>query len=298
MYRLKILVTGIIRNGENTIAKEIQAIQNALSNFREVHWLIVESDSQDGTIEKLLRLEAEIDRFRFVTLGRLADRITLRTERIAYCRNSYLRELEENEAYQDIDYVLIADFDGVNNQLNSSALESCWKRNDWDACTANQNGPYYDIWALRHSEWSPNDCWKTYDFLKQNNYSTAKALEVAVFGRMISIPTYQSWIPVRSAFGGLALYKKAALKGLRYLGKTENGEEICEHVHLHEQMCKKNRKIFINPTLINTGYTDHSKATKPFPSIIRLFKIALIDGLIKRFIGAKKITLQHKPINK
>ena len=134
-------------------------IDKSFSGFKK-SWFIVESDSNDETLEKLSSIKG-VENFNFKSLGKLEDKFPKRTERIAYCRNYYLQELENNEKFKNVDFLATVDLDGVNNLLTNDAVKSCWQmNNEWDVCSANQSGPYYDIWALRHKKWSPNDCWK------------------------------------------------------------------------------------------------------------------------------------------
>ena len=163
----KILITGVIRDGEKKLAAEIARLKKAFSDFEQIYWFIVESDSDDKTVEILSSIANSDQKFEFISLGRLADKIKYRTERIAHCRNLYLKKIKNDEVYQDIDYVVVADLDGVNNALTQEAVKSCFNRTDWSVCTANQSANYYDIWALRHPTWSPADCWEQYRFLSQ-----------------------------------------------------------------------------------------------------------------------------------
>jgi hypothetical protein len=75
---------------------------------------------------------------------------------------------------------------------------------------------------------------------------------------MLIIPTTAPLIEVESAFGGLAIYRREALMKGSYAGLNLQGEEICEHTVLHKTLVKENHKIFINPKLINTDFTDHT----------------------------------------
>ena len=231
-----ILVAGVARNCEKTIEQDVSAISAALKGCRALCWLVVESDSDDKTIETLHSLEMNVAGFRFLSLGELRQATPIRTERIAHCRNVYLDELKANPLYSEIDYVVVADFDGVNGLVTSEGFRSCWARTDWDVSTANQRGPYYDIYALRHPVWSPNDCWKQYDFLRRHGIQREVAAWAAMYAKMITIPETAEWIPVDSAFGGLGVYRRCALDGVRYAGIDEAGEPICEHVGLHNQI--------------------------------------------------------------
>ena len=136
--------------------------------------------------------------------------------------------LDNQNAYSLFDYIVIADLDDVNDSLSNVAVQSCWERTDWDVCTANQDGPYYDIWALRHQLWSPNDCWEMKRFLVSHGVDHSKAMQSAVFSRMIRIPKNSPWIEVDSAFGGLAIYRSDCLRHAKYNGVSSSGYEVCD----------------------------------------------------------------------
>lgn len=254
----KFLVGGIARNCGKTIKDDVLYLQNALVNYPHKQWLIIESDSDDNTIEVLRELESLVENFRFISLGTMRNRIPDRTKRIAYCRNKYMEEFDSDPEYQNSDFTIIADFDGMNSCITDKAIDSCWTRDDWDVATANQWGPYYDIFALRHPLWSPNNCWEAQVFLASMGLSEDESKSVAVYSRMLQIPEEGEWIEVDSAFGGLAIYKTEAIKGLRYVGADSHGNEMCEHVNFHKLIKDRGGRIFINPRLINAELTDHS----------------------------------------
>ncbi len=254
-----ILVVGLARNCSKTLKDDVNRIFTALSTFSHIDWLVVESDSSDSTVEELKDLVNSIRNFRYLSLGDLRVRFPQRTARIAHCRNQYIEEIKTNPRYQKIDYILIVDLDGMAELLDEKGVLSCWSSEvNWDVCTANQKGPYYDIWALRHPEWSPGDCWKQYQFLKDHGIENEKALYAGVYSKMLCIPESAEWIEVDSAFGGLAIYKKNALLSGQYIGVCSKSEEICEHVTFHAQLKQKGYRIFINPALIASGVSSHS----------------------------------------
>jgi hypothetical protein len=255
----KILVVGLVRNCETTIENEFNIIDRAFSEAKTLSWLVIESDSDDATVTALQRLKTKkhID---FISLGALTPIYPKRTERIAKCRNHYLNELRNNKKYSDYDFIVVADLDGVNSELTKSAVQSCWEiGTKWDACFANQSTAYYDIFALRHKIWCPTDCFETRDFLMKHGTSKFNARQAAVLSRMIKIKTDEEPIEVESAFGGLGIYTRSSLILAEYHGLTSKGEEICEHVNLHTQMRQNGSKLYIVPSLINCGWTNHSK---------------------------------------
>lgn len=270
--QMSILVTGIVRDISETIEKDIQVIQNALQNFREIHWFLVESNSQDQSVAALQNLSMNKPNFSYVSLGRAQDTIGSRTIGMALARNRYLTEIRNNATYTAIDLVAVADFNGLNDKLKAEGIESCFMRSDWDACFANQSGRYYDIWALRHPLWSPNDCWQQLDFYRQFKKFPERALRISLGNRMIKIPSKGDWIEVDSAFGGFGIYRRNALDEGNYSGVETNGVPICEHVPFHAGLRRNGKKLFINPSLINTKSTDHSQRMNLFHTFIRLLK--------------------------
>lgn len=267
-----ILIAGLARNSAGTITHSVAQLRDALKPFKSLQWLVIESDSGDDTLGALENLQALVPGFRFISHGRLRDKLRLRTERIAYCRNSYLDEMEKNPAYAHIDYLVVADLDGANDLISRDAVRSCWARDDWDVCTANQRGAYYDIWALRHDLWCPNDCWEQQKFLEENGVEPEQARYVAVYSKMIAIPENAEWIEVKSAFGGFALYRRKALAGASYTGLDDTGREICEHVTLHRDLVRKGCRLFINPRLINASAINHTDQRNFLPSVKRRLK--------------------------
>ncbi|MGX9355829.1 hypothetical protein ACS3SW_11945 [Roseobacteraceae bacterium S113] len=197
-------------------------------------------------------------------MGKLRDSHPIRTERIARCRNAYLDAIEHRSEFQEVSYVVMADLDKLNTHLTKEAVASAWSTDhDRDMCAANQDGPYYDIWALRHASWSPNDCWEQVDFLRNFGVDKKDAVRSCVHVRMITIPRDSDWIEVLSAFGGFAIYKRDAILGCRYEGFDDHGSQICEHVRFHAQMQSKGARLLINPRMINAGVTEHAAKALP-----------------------------------
>lgn len=250
-------IVGLVRNGAATIRSAVQRLASALPSDRRAHWMVIESDSDDGTVGVLEQLRGEVPGFDFRSEGRLADRHPRRTDRIARCRNAGLEWLEALRAGgTPVSHLLMADLDGVNDGLTREALASCWLREGWDACMANQAGSYYDLWALRHPEWCPGDCWKEADFLTAHGVPRDRATMAAAYLRMVTLAPDHEWIEVDSAFGGLAVYRADAIAGHRYRGLQDDGTEVCEHVPLHLSMRARGARLFINPRLVNGSAGD------------------------------------------
>ena len=252
-----VLIVGTARDCASQLAGSIEQLGKAFERCASVQWLVIESDSSDATVDILRGLADADSNFAYRSLGNLRLTVPLRTDRLAKCRNVCIAEVIENPLYRDVDLIVVADLDGVNNLLSPAAVATCWARDDWDVATANQLGPYYDVWALRHPIWSPNDCWAQHRWLSQTaSNDREQAMGTAVFGRMIRIAPDREWIEVDSAFGGLGLYRREAFIAALYQGLDDNGVEVCEHVAFHRALRAKGKRIFVNPGLINTDFTE------------------------------------------
>jgi hypothetical protein len=274
---MQFLIVGVARNCGKTIVADFQRIEAAFRPHGETRWLVIESDSSDNTNEHLQSLASPS--FRSVSLGNLRESIPARTARIAHCRNRYLAELRNDPAYSNVDYVVVADLDGINSQITPGAVHSCFNRDDWEVCTANQRGPYYDIFALRHPVWSSGDCLAQFRFLHNGGISERRALFAAVYSKMITVPPNARWIDVGSAYGGLAIYRKSVLMAGQYCGLNAANEQTCEHVALHTALRASGHRIKINPALINAGYTEHTRHFLPLPGLKHSAKLALKSAI-------------------
>jgi hypothetical protein len=255
----RVLIVGIVKDVSKTLVQDIERLSEAFCRFTKISWFLVESNSNDETRKLLEVLKKTQSDFNFVTLDASPDTEISRTVALAEARNRYVEEVAQNPKFQSVSYIVVSDFNNLNRNLTRTAVDSCFTaERSWDVCCANQSGPYYDIWALRHPLWSPNDCWEAHAFFRKYSLIPETALTKSVNSRMIRIKPSSEWIEVDSAFGGLAVYKRATfIKGV-YEGLTPTHQPICEHVPFNLSLRAQGAKIFINPKLINFNRTDHS----------------------------------------
>ena len=256
----KIFVAGTARDCAATLENDVFRVVNAFGENFELHWLIIESDSTDASLEILESLRNKFKNFNYKSLSKLGQTYSERTERLAICRNEYLKQIRKLDA--SFELVVVMDFDGVNSMLTAESIESCWSIKDWTVQTANQAGPYFDIWALRHETWCPNDWISHFNELREQGAKTSRALRISLYRKMVTIPQESDPIEVESAFGGFAIYKKESLDCGTYIGMVE-GKPVCEHVSLHKSIKESGGRILINPRLINAGYTSHTFILRP-----------------------------------
>jgi hypothetical protein len=291
-YNLDIICVGLTRNSEKTIEKEIETIKNSLKNFKKIYWIVIESDSNDKTLECLEKIKTKISNFEFKSLGKINKKFKFKSEKMAFLRNLYVNEINNNPQYEKIDYIIVADLDGVNMKLNAKSVESCWDMKvKWDACFANQSGKYYDIFALRHKIWSPNCCWESKNFLEKFGMNSGLSSFSAIYSRMINIPLDAKPIPVDSAFGGFGIYKKKTFVDNKYIGKNEKEIEQCEHVKFHLNMIKNKYELFINPKLINDSSNYHSNQILLILKF--LFYLIFSNKILKKIKSIKNLIFQN-----
>jgi hypothetical protein len=214
-----------------------------------------------------------LNNFRFKSLGELQQEIPERISRIRYCRNQYVEELRKLDI--EIDYVVVADLDGMNSRITKAGFNSAFMRSGWSAVLANQLGGYYDLLALRHQEWCPNDILTE---LKQQQekidtshisiFSIFKrfdrrlefdqARKKVIYSKMRRIKTSSDWIGVLSGFGGLGIYRFELFQKFDYSLQAGELPYESEHVAFSKKVIQSGGKIFINPRMINNFYNTYN----------------------------------------
>jgi hypothetical protein len=217
----------------------------------------------------------ELENFHFVSLGDLRSEIPDRIPRIRHCRNVYVNEIRRILESTDIEYVFVADLDGMNSEISSKAILSSFERNDWGAVLANQRGGYYDVLALRHPTWCPQDVLVDLrheqslidntdlprrSFIRRTNRRIEydRARKKAIYSRMIRIKSNEDWIEVHSGFGGLGIYKAELFKKFDYSLREGDLSFESEHVALSKRITEDGNKIFINPRMINNHFNTYN----------------------------------------
>lgn len=262
----KILLVGTVSNVAKTIDKELKIVFKALSIFDSVDIFLVESDSNDATTTRLNHTKFSNLNFQFMSFGKLSGKYPNRIERIAFCRNIYVKYIQDNYKKNKWDYIAVADLDGMNLNLSKNSIKSCFEFNTkWDGMMANQKFGYYDIYALRAKKWVEEDCFLamsrarkmkpepklfTFSFL---NFIIQfihfdKLRQTYIYDKMKILKLNSDLIRVQSAFGGFAIYRPYVFVGQYY--KTSDLVES-EHVYFHRTGNNRNRNFYINPRLIN-----------------------------------------------
>lgn len=280
----KIFVVGVARNCSRSIYSTIMQVDSLFNRIAELAFFVVESDSNDDTVQELQRLSNIDSRFKYRSEGRMTEKIPNRIMRIAYCRNIYLEEFQLRLSLGvKFDYLLVVDLDGINNKIAFDGDIS----NLFDkrfVTTANQVGHYYDILALRASNWIEHDY---RELIEKKYFSRLHGLTENVYRKQKKIRKNSTAIEVTSAFGGFALYPASSVVGCRYHPRYLGGDEYeCEHVSFSKCATSNGVKIRILPALRNRGSIRHTFLSyNPFKLLLTLaikFKVFQIIFLVRR----------------
>ena len=279
MSSSRVLVTGLARDCGNHLSQEILRIeQHLLKIFTVVDFFIVESDSIDNTEEVLTQISTKKRSVKYLSLGKLANEIPGRIDRLRYCRNSYVNFVRQSIGNDEPDFVMVVDFDIKNRAFNLSPLAKLMSENWWDGLFANQKGPYYDIYALRKEGWVEDDCFKRYRELARQ-MPAKKAKKEAVWSQMRRIPRDKELIEVESAFGGLGVYRRRVFENFDYASLSDTSTGESEHISLHKKIVDSDGRLFIVPAMTNFSYSPHNLAAYGiFRGIDLLLKARILRG--------------------
>lgn len=256
-----VIVCGIVRNAEKGLKKNIPIINDFVSHCKDFRVFVYENDSIDKTKNILLKWRATDEQRIIVSLNNNDSSKTIpsysnsnkfnpfyshkRIDKMARLRNNYMCFIDNIEMVAD--YVVIVDLDVAQLCLDG-ILSSFDSTVEWDAVCANGyslspklRNRYHDTYAL--TLWEERDQPQTEQ--KIHKYSE-------YFG---NLDIDSSWVRIASGFGGLAIYKYEAIKGLFYTEPAIENDDIrvevkCEHFSLYKQMMERGYiHFYINPAM-------------------------------------------------
>ena len=249
---MKAVFTGVARDCAAYLPGVLDNLGRFAATYDAASFVFVISDSKDDTCAILQRWLADGRRGRVIDLGTLEERLTRRTERIAFARNAGLDEIfrRTNSGH---DHLVVADLDDVLAQpvdAGAFARAAAWLNADpmRAGVMANAVPRYYDVWALRHERWCPDDCWHPI-WGRSPDETFEATMFREIFTRQIEIPPSLPPIAVRSAFGGLGIYRLPATLTARYHGMDGQGRETSEHVAFNTAIGRAGGRLHIFPEL-------------------------------------------------
>ena len=248
MKQYSVIIAGTCRDNEEYIKKTLAIFDKIGGQFKDYIVIIYENDSTDKTRDILLKNKKKNYTYIF------EDNVDIkeRTQRIAYCRNKILKNVDRIR--QNYDYLIMADMDDVINKGTIvNTINTCFKypENRWSVMTANQKYEYYDVWALRVPGVLETDCWIDVAKDRKRGVSEGQAEQRRIVKFQNPIPRV-GLVEVNSAFSVVAVYRLKDIGGCTYNGLRENKSMVCEHVPFHECIRNRGHKVFINTEM----YTD------------------------------------------
>jgi len=214
----KVLICGVCKDVAGAIRNAIENIEETGKHFEDYAVIIYENNSSDDTAKILEEWSRRNNRVVFITEKLSKEELSegalsfdylgvpSREERIARARNivlSYARD----EKYNDYEYLIMADLDFRNPWPIDAILKSIKLKIEWDCIAANgvtRKGAYHDRYAFRNKEFPFGP-----ELLGEEWWKEKVRTMFTLKGKIV---------PVYSAFGGLAIYKRKTLIQFRYTG--------------------------------------------------------------------------------
>lgn len=254
-----IIICSIVRNADAGLKKNIPVIEQLCSMFKDWKVVIYENDSVDNTKEILSEWQKSNPQNIHVISETLDKPLPTpkqsetkvnpffsrkRISKMATLRNKYIDYVDKMS--WNADYLMVVDLDV--SQLKLDGIIDSFSRSEyWDAITAYgySTSPrlkkrYHDTYAL---------C--------ENGKETVPQTEAMIHSLADEYAqkckNKDHLIPVCSAFGGLAIYRYEAIRGIRYDVDENDDDRVevrCEHYHFNREMASRGHdKIYINPKM-------------------------------------------------
>lgn len=254
-----IVVCGIVRDAARGLRKNMPVIDALCARAKDWHIVVYENDSRDETKallrawqarhpDRLHAIMQDTDGSQTIPSARSVSGNPFfsrkRIDKMARLRNQYMAYIDE-KGWQ-ADYLVVVDMDVAQLQLGGILDTFAHAGEGWDAVAANGYSlsprlqrRYHDSYAL--TRWPDRDKSQTEDMIRRS------ADELG------TLRPGDDWVRIASGFGGLAIYRFEAVKGLRYYAEPNDDERVevrCEHFSLYRQMIARGYEHFyINPAM-------------------------------------------------
>lgn len=217
----KLLILGVGKNIAPCLPHMIRSIETLGEQFKDYHVIIYENNSTDQTADVLSLWMLQNPKVTIISeylspeqlhartkSHALRDKAPCRMELIAYARNTVLKQAMRDE-YNDYNYVVMTDLDFKHGWSVDDVIASFNCVDEWDCIAANGvhgDRYHYDRFAYRDEQFPLGP-----ELLGEEFWRVRLEQPIAFAP---GAPVKQ----VYSAFGGIALYKKASLKDCWYSG--------------------------------------------------------------------------------
>lgn len=239
MKQQEVIICGLARDVMQALPRTIAKIERLGEKFIDYKVVIFENDSMDGSLEMLQywqkvnpRVEVLSEHLDAKKWGPVQD--LARMAQMATYRNRYLQHIRKQQ--YKFDYLIVFDLD-ISLGFSYDGIAHSFGHDNWDVMGSNgilvppygdpiPNPTFYDAFAFR--------------LAGGNDAKSLEEINALQFQRGADL------VPVKSVFGGLAIYRSAGI-----LAGAEYGGEDCEHVVLHQWLRENGfDQQFLNPSQI------------------------------------------------
>ncbi len=265
----KIFFCGIIRNGEESLERNILRCRQTAKCFDDFKIFIYENDSTDKTKDILNSYKNE--KLNFVSETRqdkdYIDKVETKEDPFHYhrccvladCRNKYVDYILENKINEEYDYICVIDFDIAGGWSYEGFYHSIYLLESQENIAATtaygvvaDPSQSLDLEDVNHKKYWMYD---TFAFRPINLKHRIHKNFTAKFN-MINFNRGEDAIEVQSNFNGLGIYKSKYFKHKYKAQQWEHGFVDPDHVHFHENIRKDGGRILLNPSLL-VSYSKH-----------------------------------------
>lgn len=304
----RVVITGVGRNIESYLPRVFMNIEKISKYFSSSIVIICESGSTDNTREELLSWQSTRSDTHILTASASDPH---HIERIIEARNTVLSYIEDNYAMDYFEYLINLDLDNIITNIDGVVDSMSYP--NWDVicsigiCKQRQSG---DLFAMRTKIYPNNLCSINEKLKHLSNRCGHHRLNIMNYlcktdqEKLLN----NELVEVKSAFGGLGIYKYAIIHGLRYntprfsieklkykdIKESENVDYDldCEHVNFHQQILDRGGRICINALLCTGGRDIVRKVLNTYKKKIKKEEIKqgeISQEKINRMLRYKKI---------
>lgn len=244
----KIIFTGLCRNVEETLDKNIKLLLESGSYYKDYRVVLFENDSTDRSREiikewsnknaKIELIECEVPNCQYKKKREIGLSRS-RQDNMVFYRNKCLDYIKQK--YSDYDYLLIVDLDMVGYYSIEGLIHSM-SFDDWDAIFVNGRKPYELLNGFTSHMYDSLAFVDHNENIKTRYQTLSNVLTQIKSSLKMNFISGNQLYKVKSAFNGSGLYKMSSILRFQYVKDWS-----CEHIGLHHQMIENGYdKLYIN----------------------------------------------------
>jgi hypothetical protein len=258
MKRVRVAFVGVVRDSAQLLPINLLRLNFLGEYFAESRIFIYENDSTDSTPDILKAcpfVESICEKSVNTNLPFICKQFDPeRFVRMARARQKTVKWVREKGGHQTFDFVIMVDLDLVGGISLKGLATSFSSPLEWDAVFP--NGLNITVNAPRYRA---RNGLRNYDPLalelfdgRRTKGEVPEAYEGPLIKERLRLsPENHDWIPVRSAFGGMSIYRVDMFEQVDYPEITLAGYPDCEHIMFHERARSLGfSKFYINPRMV------------------------------------------------